>query len=186
MKVLIAVWISALLMIPVISGADFNQQEVTVENVLEELNGIKDDGYLVDLTGLDTPRSDMDRIEVYPPFDDKGYVVNIWCPPRDYLSSYNVFDVTSCTAVEVARRLFANPQIGLVRVMQQMDVGSGDPIKAIQIEIGRETYNSIDWDDAKEQIKNDPETAFGIFGPCNINVKGSSGYERPAQWPYNC
>lgn len=186
MKILAIIWISALLMIPAIAGADFSQQVITVENVSKELNRIKDDSYSVDLTDLDTPRSNMDRIEVYPPFDDNGYVVNIWCPPHDYISSYNVFDVASGTAVEVVRRLFANPQTGLVRVMQQMDVGLGDPIKAIQIEVSRETYDSIDWDNAKEQIKKDPETAFKIFGPCNINVQGASGYERPEKWKYNC
>jgi len=182
----IAFWIFVLL-VPITIGADFSQQDITAENVLEELNGIKDDSYSVDLTGLDTPRSNMDRIDIYPPFgDDKGYLVNIWCPPHDYLSQHNVFDVASGTAVEVMCRLFANPQVGYVRVMQQMDVGLDDPIKAIQIEVSRETYESIDWDDAKEQIKEDPEAAFEIFGPCNINVKGSSGYKRPAQWLYNC
>lgn len=166
------------------TGADFSQQDVTAETVLQELNGIKDDSYSVDLTDLDSPRSGMERIDVYPPNDfTSGYIANIWCPPHDYLSRYNVLDVATGTAVEVARRLFANPQIGLIRVMQQMDIGSEDPTKAIQIEISRETYDGIDWDDAKEQIKNDPETAFDIFGPCNINVKIAS---RPEKYPYNC
>jgi hypothetical protein len=168
----------------VAAGAEFSQQEVTAETVLQGLNGVKDESYSVDLTGLDSPRSGMERIEVYP--NDYGYLVNIWCPPHDYLSGDNVFDVASGTTVEVARRLFANPQIGLLRVMQQMDVGLEDPIKAVQIEISRETYDGIDWDEAKEQIKNDPEAAFDILGPCNINVKGASGYERPEKYKYNC
>lgn len=169
------------------TGADFSQQDVTAETVLQELNGIKDDSYSVDLTELNSPRSGMERIEVNPPNDyTRGYIANIWCPPHDYLSGYNIFDVASGTAMEVARRLFANPQVGLIRVMQQMDVGLKDPIKAIQIEISRDTYESIDWYDAKEQIKNDPEVAFDILGPCNINVKGGSGYERPEKYQYNC
>lgn len=173
--------------IMVAAGAEFSQQEITAETVLQELNGVKDESYSVDLTELDSQRSGMERIEVYPPNAyTSGYVVNIWCPPHDYLSGYNVFDVASGTTVEVARRLFANPQIGLLRVMQQMDVGLEDPIKAVQIEISRETYDGIDWDDTKEQIKNDPEAAFDILGPCNINVKGASGYERPEKYKYNC
>jgi hypothetical protein len=186
----IAVLISVLL-VPITIGADFSQQDITAENVLGELNGIKDDSYSVDLTGLDTPRSygssDWERIEIVLHYKDAdGYNVDIWCPPHNYLSAYNVLKVASGTTVEVAHRLFANPKIDFIHVMQQMDVGLDDPIKAIQIEVSRETYESIDWDDAKERIKEDPEAAFEIFGPCNINVKGSSGYKRPAQWPYNC
>ncbi len=165
--------------------ADFSRENVTAETVLQELNGIKDDSHSVDLTELDSPRSGMERISVNHPFGE-NYIVDVWCPPHDYLSGYNVFDVASGTAVEVARRLFANPQIGLIRVMQQMDVGLDDPIKAIQIEISRETFSSFDWNDVKAQIKNDPETAFDIFGPCNIYTKGSSGYERPEKYKYNC
>jgi hypothetical protein len=187
MNGLVLTLISAFLIIPAIAGADFSQQDITVENILKELNGFKDDSYSVDLTELDSPRSDMERIEIVFHYGDiDGYNVNIWCPPHDYLSSYNVFNVASGTTVEVARRLFANPKIDFVHVMQQMDVGLDDPIKAIQIEVSRETYAGIDWDKTKELIKNDPETAFEIFGPCNINVKGSSGYERPAKWKYNC
>jgi hypothetical protein len=186
-KLIITVIIFLSGMMTTTTGAEFSQQDVTTETVLQELNGVKDESYSVDLTELDSPRSGMERIEVYPPNDyTSGYIANIWCPPHDYLTGYNVFDVASGTTVEVARRLFANPQIGLLRVMQQMDVGLEDSIKAVQIEISRETYEGIDWDDAKEQIKNDPEAAFDILGPCNINVKGASGYERPEQYKYNC
>lgn len=184
-KTIATLFVLAILVSPMVAaGADFSQQEVTAETVLQELNGVKDESYSVDLTGLDSPRSGMERIEVYP--NDYGYLVNIWCPPHDYLSGGNVFNVASGTAVEVARRLFVNPQIGLIRVMQQMDVGLDDPIKAIQIEISRETYDSYDWNEVKEKIRDDPESAFDIFGPCNINVKGASGYERPEKYKYNC
>ena len=46
----------------VAAGAEFSQQEVTAETVLQELNGVKDESYSVDLTGLDSPRSGMERI----------------------------------------------------------------------------------------------------------------------------
>jgi len=173
--------------IPIVSGGDFSSQDITVDNILKELNNAKDESYSVDLTGLDSPRSyDMQRIEiVYPYGDVDGYNVNVWCPPRDYLSSYNILSIASGTAVEVARKLFANPKIDMVHVMQQMDIGANDPIKAIQIEISRKTFEGINWDEAREQIKNDPETAFEIFEPCNIYVKGSSGYQRPARYECN-
>lgn len=184
---LITTLVLAFLIIPAISCADFNQQEVNDENILKELNGIKDDSYSVDLTGLDAPRSsNMKRIDIIYPYGDvAGYNVNVWCPPRDYLSSYNVLSVAAGTTVEVALRLFTNPKIDVVHVMQQMDIGLDDPIKAIQIEVSRETYEIIDWDEAKEQIKNDPEKAFEIFGPCNVYTKPTSGYDRPARWKCN-
>jgi hypothetical protein len=161
------------------------QESVNTGSVLKELNNIKDDSYSIDLTGLDTPRSnDMERIEIIYPFGDvDGYCVNVWCPPREYLSSYNVLEVAAGTTAEVARRLFANPQVDVIRVMQQMDVGLDDPIKAVQIEVKRD--KGIDWGEAREQIKNSPENAFEIFGPCNVYIKGSSGYNRPARYECN-
>ena len=183
---LISALIFAIWTIPAVADADFSQEEITAENVLKELNNIKDDSYSIDLTGLDTPRSGMDRIEAIYPFGDvDGYCVQVWCPPRDYLSSYNVLEVAASTTVEVVHRLFTNPKVDYVRVMQQMDIGLDDPIKAVQIEVSREAYEGTDWDEAKEQIRNNPENAFEIFGPCEVYIKGSSGYDRPARYECN-
>lgn len=164
-------------------ASDFSQQDVTVESVFAELNGVVDEEYSVDLTALDTPHfGDRSRIEIQPKipeFEGSMFIVDVWLPPRDYfLSDNDVLRVATGTAVEVVKRIFSNPIVDYVRVMQQMDVGEDDPRKAVQIEMAREDYEDIDWSIAKERIKENPESVFEIFGPCKVYERMYE-YERP-------